>query len=288
MTRKYFTRPAMLLAIALLAMGCASKRPVPQAPYLGVQLWSVKDEIKQDFEGTLKKLAGLGFQGVEFAGEFGRFRDDPAGLRKFLAKTGLRCTSAHVAFDQLSPAKFYETTHFYKELGCTDLIVPWEQRALTTEGSLQFAADLSALSARLAPMGMRTGYHNHAEEMTGADGRTPWDILASGTPKDAILQQDVGWTIAAGKDPIALVKRYPGRSISMHYKAKFAPGTSGTPIIGQDRTDWAGLTAAARSVGGTVWLIVEQEEYPNGMGQVESVAASLRGLQAALAAPPAK
>jgi hypothetical protein len=74
----------------------------------------------------------------------------------------------------------------------------------------------------------------------------------------------------------------------MHYKAKFPPGTSGIPIIGQDKTDWAGLTMAARSVGGTEWIILEQEEYPKGMGQLETVAASLRGLQAVLAKLPAK
>jgi sugar phosphate isomerase/epimerase len=285
-----FKRAALLLAISLLGAGCAST-PTPAAtegPRIGVQLWSVKDEIKQDFEGTLKKLAALGIEGVEFAGDFGRYGEDPALLRAFLDKQGLRCTSAHVGLDKFRSAAFEKTTTFYKALGCNDLIVPWEERALTTAGSPQVAAELSALSAKLAAIGMRTGYHNHAEEMTGPDTRTPWDILARGTPQNTILQQDVGWTTFAGKDPIALVKRYPGRTISMHYKAKFAPGTSGTPIIGQDRTDWVGLTAAAKSVGGTLWLIVEQEEYPNGMGQVESVAASLRGLQAVLAAPAAK
>ena len=266
----------------MLVMGSASTAPI--APRIGVQLWSVKDEIKRDFEGTLARLAALGFEGVEFAGEFGRYGDDPAALRAFLDKTGLRCASAHVALAQLSGASFDKTTRFYRTLGCNDLIVPWEQRALTVEGSPQVAVELSALARRLAALGMRTGYHNHAEEMTGPEGKTPWDILARGTPGNVILQQDVGWTTFAGKDPAAYVRRYPGRSVSLHYKAKFAPGTSGTPIIGQDRTDWAGLTAAATSVGGAAWLIIEQEEYPNGMGQVDAVGASLRGLRAALPA----
>ena len=279
-------RSALLLALTILAMGCASTRSgAPGAPRIGVQLWSVKDELKQDFEGTLTRLARLGFQGVEFAGEFGRFGDNPAGLRAFLDQAGLRCASAHVGLAQLSGASFGKTTRFYQALGCTDLIVPWDQRALSVEGSPQVAIELSALAARLAALNMRIGYHNHAEEMTGADGRTPWDILARGTPKNVILQQDVGWTTFAGKDPVAYVKRYPGRSASIHYKAKFAPGAGGTPIIGQDRTDWAGLTAAAHSVGGTAWLIVEQEEYPHGMGQVDAVGASLRGLRRALSAP---
>ncbi|MES2898219.1 MAG: sugar phosphate isomerase/epimerase [Pseudomonadota bacterium] len=279
---------AALLAIALAALGCTTTAPAIGGPRIGVQLWSVKDEIKKDFEGTLSKLAGLGFQGVEFAGHFGPYADRPADLRAFLDKNGLRCTSAHVGLPQLNAANFDKTTSFYKALGCTDLIVPWEQRALSTAGSPQVAVELSALATRLASIGMRTGYHNHAEEMAGVVGATPWDILATGTPQNVILQQDIGWTTAAGKDPIAYIKRYPGRSISMHFKAKIAAGKSGTPIIGQDATDWAGVTAAAKSVGGTVWMIVEQEEYPNGMGQVEAVGASMRGLQAVLAGAPAK
>ena len=277
-------RSVLLVVLAMVGVAATSADASASEPRIGVQLWSVKDEIKQDFEGTLTRLAALGFEGVEFAGEFGRFGDNPAGLRAFLDKAGLRCASAHVGLAQLGEA-FEKTTRFYRSLGCIDLIVPWEQRALTVEGSPQVARELSALAARLATLGMRIGYHNHAEEMTGVDGRTPWDILARGTPSDVILQQDVGWTTFAGKDPVAYVKRYPGRSVSMHYKAKLAPGARGTPIIGQDRTDWAGLTAAAKSVGGTAWLIVEQEEYPNGMGQVEAVGASLRGLRAALSAP---
>ena len=135
---------------------------------------------------------------------------------------------------------------------------------------------------------MRIGYQNNGEEMDGADGQAPLDVIAAGTPAGSIMQQDVGWTTFAGKDPVAMVKRYPGRTVSTHFKAKFAQGTTGTPIIGQDKTDWVGLTMAARSVGGTEWIILEQEEYPKGMGQLETVAASMRGLQAVLEKLPAK
>jgi sugar phosphate isomerase/epimerase len=255
---------------------------------IGVQLWSVKDDIRQDFEGVLTQLAKLGFRGVEFAGEFGRFANDPAGLRAFLRKTGLQCAGAHVDFNALGPDKIGATTTFYKTLGCNKLIIAMDKRAATMRGAAEVAAQLTALSATLAPLSMKIGYHNHEAEMAGPDGHTPWDVIAAGTPAAAILQQDVGWTTYAGKDPVAMVERYPGRSLSMHFKAKFAKGTSGANIIGQDKTDWAGLIAAARRVGGTQWFILEQEDYPDGMGQLESVAASMRGLQAVLAYPPAK
>lgn len=277
------TSLALVLA-ALSAGGCASVAHMasPAAPRIGVQLWSVKDEIKRDFEGTLSSLALLGFQGVEFAGDFGRFGKDPEGLRDFLRNNGLVCAGAHVLLAQLSAENFAATTAFYKAAACNDLIIAFDGRAFTTSGGRQVASELTALSVKLASLSMRIGYHNHAEEMAGAEGQSAWDVLAEGTPPNVILQQDVGWTRYAGKSPVALIERYPGRSLSLHYKAKSPKGAGAVPLIGQDGADWAAITRAARSAGGTQWLIVEQEEYPNGLGQLEAVAASMRGLQSVL------
>lgn len=282
-------KQTVLYALLAGVLGAASHARAAEAtPRIGVQLWSVKDEIKQDFEGTLTRIAKLGFQGVEFAGEFGPYKDKPAALKAVLDKNKLQCAGAHVGFDQLADARFEATTAFYQALGCANLVIPMDARGASVEGSTAMSKELSALSSKLAPKGMRIGYHNHAQEMAGEVGSTPWDVIARNTPQASIMQQDVGWTTHAGKDPVAYVYKYPGRTVSTHYKAKFAPGTNGTPIIGQDRTDWAGLTRALRQAGGTEWIIVEQEEYPNGMGQLDTVAASLKGLQAVLAKMPAK
>jgi sugar phosphate isomerase/epimerase len=285
--RKAFALPLTLSLTLCFTLGAASAQAAT-SPLLGVQLWSVKDEVKQDFEGTLDKLAKLGFHGVEFAGEFGKYKADPAGLKAFLRKKGLQCAGAHMRVDQLNAANFKATTDFYKTLGCNRLIISMDERAASKEGSAELAKELSALSAKVGAQGMKLGYHNHEAEMLGDKGQTNWDLLAKNTPKDFIMQQDVGWTTYAGKDPIAFVNDYPGRTVTTHYKAKFVKGTEGTSIIGQDKTDWEGLTKAVRSVGGTEWIIVEQEEYPNGMGQLETVAASMRGLQAVLAKLPAR
>ena len=281
---KAYKRGALILSLML----AAASAQAATSPRLAVQLWSVKDEIKQDFEGTLDKLAKLGFQGVEFAGEFGKYKADPVGLAVFMKKTGLQCAGAHMHVDQLDAAHFKATTEFYKEVGCNRLIISMDKRGATSEGSTDLAKELTALSTKLAGQGMKLGYHNHEQELLGEKDQTNWDLLAKNTPKDFILQQDVGWTTYAGKDPVEYVNKYPGRTVTTHYKAKFAKGATGTPIIGQDRTDWTGLTKAVRSVGGTEWIIIEQEEYPNGMGQLETVAASMRGLQAVLAKMPAK
>jgi len=273
----------MLATVALAGAASMAHAAATHTPRLGVQLWSVKDEIKQDFEGTLTKIAQLGFQGVEFAGEFGRYKDDAKGLKAFMDKTKLQCAGAHMHFDALVPEQFDKTVAFYKTLGCTNLVISMDKRGATPEQSAEMSGELSALSKKLAAKGMRIGYHNHAQEMAGDVGSTPWDVIARNTPKNAILQQDVGWTTFAGKDPVHYVNAYPGRTTTTHFKAKFAKGETGTPIIGQDKTDWIGLTRAVERVGGTDWIIIEQEEYPNGMGQLETVAASMKGLRAVLA-----
>ncbi|MTV36292.1 TIM barrel protein [Duganella radicis] len=249
---------------------------------MGVQLWSVKDELRRDFDGVLIKLAQMGFQGVEFAGQFGPYRQNPVALRALLDRSGLACAGAHVDIRQLAPQHFEATTAFYRTLGCNNLVISADRRGTTPELVTELGRELTTLSATLATQGMRIGYHNHAQEMAGTMGSTPWDLIAQNTPAEVILQQDVGWTVFAGKNPVTYVQRYPGRSVSMHLKAKLPVGAAGKPLIGQDGTDWKGLVSAAHQVGGTQWLIVEQEEYPDGMGQLDAVRTSLTGLRSAV------
>lgn len=276
------------LAIALVSSAAIlanySHAAAPTKPQLGVQLWSVKDAVSADFEGTLKQLKAYGFQGVEFAGNFGKYADDAKGLKAFLDKTGLKASSAHVPFDKLSPENFDKTVAFYKALDCKMLIIPMDKRAATAEGAKAVAKDLSDIEAKLAPLGMHTGYHNHKAEMLDIGDTTPWDLIAKNTAASVVLQQDVGWTEVAGKNPVDIVKHYPGRTILTHYKAA-APeeGNKEDPIIGKDTTDWKSLIVANRTIGGTLWLIVEQEVYPTGMTPMQSVEASLKGLQKEIA-----
>jgi sugar phosphate isomerase/epimerase len=252
-------------------------------PQISLQLWSIKDDISKDFEGSLRQVAAMGFRGVEFAGNFGPYANNPQALKNLLDELGLKAAGAHISFDKVNEKNFYATVAFYQTLGCKNLIIPWDDRISTKAGALQVAAELNSLAARLQAYGMRTGYHNHHEEMIEVDGKTIWEWIADATPSEVILQQDVGWTTYAGKDPIHFVKKYPSRTVLTHYKAKLPKGVSGTPIIGKDVIHWQELYVTNRDVGGTEWLTVEQEEYPNGMSPMESVKASLQGLRAVIA-----
>lgn len=283
-TRVIFVKLSGAVALFILVAACSMVPRSAPMPQLAVQLYSVKDALRSDFDGTFRQLAEMGYAGVEFAGQFGPYRKDPEALKAVLDRHHLACAGAHTPLNSLSPKNFDATISYYRTLGCRNLIIPSDQRAVTAAGAAKVALEISALSGQMAAQGMRIGYHNHAEEMLGPDGEEPWSVIGSGTPRDTIMQQDVGWTRVAGKDPGAMVMRFPGRTVSTHYKAKLANGESGTPIIGQDHADWAGLTRIHRQLGGTEWIIIEQEEYPSGMGQLEAVAASLQGLRKELAA----
>ncbi|WP_281559501.1 sugar phosphate isomerase/epimerase [Thalassomonas sp. RHCl1] len=275
---------ALMLAGLLVTQAVHAESKINNQVNVGIQLWSVKDELKNDFVGTLTRLAEMGFNGVEFAGDFGPYGDNPQGLKKLLDKLGLKAAGAHLGFDQLSDDKIDQTIAFYKALDCRFLIVPWDERAFDPEGVYQVAKELSYVAGRLKSAGLKVGYHNHAEELQDFDNTTYWDILAKTTHPEVILQQDVGWTTYAGKDPVAYVHKYPGRTLTTHYKAKLPKGTQGKlPLIGQDVIPWDKLLKANLAVGGTLWFIVEQEEYPQGLSVMQSVAASLKGFEKVIA-----
>ncbi len=253
-------------------------------PRIGVQLWSVKDELRKDFKGTLEAVAAMGFEGVEFFGhEFGEFADNPAGLKEFLAKNNLKAESAHVQFKHLTPEVFDDNVAYYQAIGCEMLLIAIDDRAWDPEGVHEVVKELNMMAEKLAPYGIAIGYHNHAQEFGDFQDATYWDFIAKSTPDNVILQLDVGWTNYAGKSPVEYVRRYPGRTLVTHYKIRTHEGTQDiTPIIGQDGYDWGALLSANMEFGGTRWVMVEQEEYPNGLTPLEAVAASKKGLDSYL------
>jgi sugar phosphate isomerase/epimerase len=278
-----------ILSLLLLSLwGCTDntvtkKVTVLSVPQLSVQLWSVKDEVKADFKGTLQALVNMGFKGVEFAGEFGEFSENPTGLKSLLDELGLQVSGGHVHFDKLSDDNLAKTVAFYQAIGCTSLIVPFDERAFSPVGVHQVVNELNTLSEELAKVGMQIGYHNHAQEFNGFEQSTYWDFIAH---QNVILQLDVGWVTFAGMDPVEYVRRYPGRTLTTHYKVRLPEGTKGKlPIIGQDTIDWPALIQANIEVGGTRWLVVEQEEYPNGLTPMQAVEMSKKGLDTYLTKP---
>ncbi|KPV93732.1 Inosose dehydratase [Pseudoalteromonas sp. P1-9] len=248
-------------------------------PAISVQLWSVNDTLAKDFKGTVTAIADMGFDAVELAGDFGPYKNDPEGLKAFLDGLGLKVSGAHVKMPLLTDDKIAQTIAFYQKMGAPMLIVPADRRAEKADTIVGFVEDLNKVAKVMREKGMGFGFHNHDRELVPYKDSTFWDYIAENTAQDFILQLDVGWVTYAKKDPVKYIHKYPNRTVTTHYKAKFGKASEGKkPLIGQDTTDWAAVLRANIAVGGTQYLVVEQEEYPDGLSQLEAVAVSKKGL----------
>ena len=271
-------RDALRFGAAGLALAAApSLATARQAKKIGiaVQLYSVRDVLGKDFEGTLKLIAGMGFEGVEFAGNYGK--TDAAGLKKILDGLGLKAAGAHVGADRLTGDKLKASIDLHKAIGCAFLIVPGDGRFTKPDQSKEYAEFMNKLAETLKADGLFTGHHNHTAEFAKGEGdKTYWDLFAERTSKDVILQQDMGHTMYAGIDPTAVLKKHPGRTRSTHIKCRPPKGTQGKkPFVGEDFFDWKGYITACYEVGGTEWFTIEQEEYPDKMPSMDATKISL-------------
>ncbi len=281
-TAKQLTAIPLVIAMSwIINMTCyAQQKTKLPLPLLSVQLWSVKHEVKNNFNETLTQLANMGFVGVEFAGEFGPYKNNAKELRAFLDAKNLQASGAHVAFEQLNDNNFHATVNFYQQLGVDTLIIGWDERAWQPQGTKEVVRLLNKLDKKLSPFNIKVGFHNHEKEFNTYNDTTYWDYLATNTAKSVVLQQDVGWTTFAGKDPIEYVNKYPNRTFTTHYKVRLPEGVVGKkPIIGQDTIDWLNLLKANITTGGTKWIVIEQEEYPDGLSPMASIALSKQGLE---------
>jgi sugar phosphate isomerase/epimerase len=252
---------------------------------VGLQLYSVRDALGKDFEGTLKQVAEMGFEGVEFAGGFGKYGKDPEGLRKLLDSLKLKAAGTHTGAGTLAGDKLKDTIAFYKTLGCTLLIVPGDGRyTKSDQTNKEYCEFLTKTAEALKAEGMFTGHHNHTGEFAveKESGKSYFDLFAERTSKDVVIQQDMGHTMAANIDPIAIVKKYPGRIKTTHIKNRPAKSTGKKPYVGEDNFDWKAYVTACYEVGGTEWFTLEQEEYPDGKTSLECTKISMDGFQAVL------
>ena len=246
---------------------------------IAVQLYSVRDDCMKDFDAALEQVAGMGFAGVEFAGYYG-YQGRGADLKKRLDALNLKAAGTHVGLNTLEGDALKSTIEFHQAIGCRFLIVPMDRAFVDPEKSKVLAETFNKVAERLKPLGMACGYHNHKGEFNKDGDKTYWDLFAERTSRDVILQQDCGWTAAAGQDPVAYVRKYPGRSRTVHFKPTVLEGAVGKKaILGQDSVDWAGVYAACQSVGGTDWIVVEQETYPDNRPAMDCTRDSLEGLK---------
>lgn len=230
-------------------------------PKIGVQLFSVRESCARDLLGTLKAIADMGYEGVEFAGYYNRTASE---LRRLLNEFGLEPAGTHIGVDALRENALSETLRFCRELGVRFLIVPWipEDMRNSRDAWLRTARFFNLVAERLRGEGMYTGYHNHVEEFKRFDGETGWEIFAKATIPEVTLQLDVGNAMHGGatmEQVLEYVRRFPGRTKTIHLKEFSRKDPQA--ILGEGEVSWADLLSACIKVGGTEWFIVEQESY---------------------------
>ena len=237
-----------------------AKKAIKEIP-VGLQLWTVRTECAKDFPGTIAKVAKMGYKGVEFAGYYERSAKD---IRKMLDDNGLKCSGSHTAIDLLSNEKLAATMEFNHTIGNKLVIVPWldREKLNTKEGWLKMAKQFDELTDKTRSEGVHIGYHAHAGDFKPIEGEAPWDILFGSTNKELIMQLDTGNAMQGGADPVAILKKYPGRSLTIHLKEYSA--TNNKALIGEGDVKWQEIFAVCESTGGTQWYIIEEEsgQYP--------------------------
>ena len=256
LSRREFLAVSATLPWAFKGMAAAS-RSIP----VGLELYSVREALKQDPEGTVRTVAQMGYQVVEFYAPYFDWTDAQAKrMRKLMDELGIRCNSTHNGMEQFSAKNINRARDLNLILGSKYVVLAWSDPKTGPDGWKAVADTLNSAAETLEPSGLKPGYHNHQAEFTGAVGQRPMDMLAKSTKPSVMLQLDVGTCVEAGSDPVAWIRANPGRIRSIHCKDWSPDADKGYKVLfGEGVTDWKGIFAAAESVGGVEYYLIEQE-----------------------------
>jgi sugar phosphate isomerase/epimerase len=218
-TRRQFLGLCALASSNLLETFGAQKRAIP----IGFQLYTVRGEMERNVPETLKKIAEIGYKGVEFWGYAGTpnvyKQYSAAELKKLLDDHGLRCCGMHLDPKAIAKENFEHTVEVNQTLGSQYLNVAAAQEKMRTEASIkEFARLLNERADQAKAHKMQVGYHAHPFDFVRINDRFAWEILFDQLKPAVNMQMDVGNCLAGKGDPIAMLKKFPGRTRTIHIK----------------------------------------------------------------------
>jgi sugar phosphate isomerase/epimerase len=263
-SRRSFLGMAAALPFALrkAASGLAPSNKIP----VGLELYSVRDSLQKNPEGTIRAVAEMGYQDVEFYAPYFEWSEAQARqMRKLLDDLGLRCYSTHNDEDFFGTQKIEKARDLNKILGTKYMVQAWSDPKPGLDAWKHVAENLNAAADKLQSSGLKVGYHNHDAEWKPVEGKRPIEIIASNTKPSVMLQLDVGTCLEAGADPVAWIKANPGRIHSIHCKDWSPdPNVGYKTLFGEGKADWKGIFHAAENGGGVEFYLIEQEgsRYP--------------------------
>jgi sugar phosphate isomerase/epimerase len=283
MERRLFLKTAAVSTLGVvsfssassIALAAAKKKRIP----ISVQVYSVRKAAEKDLAGALKKIAEIGYEGVEFAGYYGK---DPKEVRKFLDDAGLKCSGTHTGIGALRGDNFEKTIELHKTLGTQFIIVPGgiDKELHSVEGNKKIAEEFSKLAERAKAFGMVIGYHAHGGDAKLVDGIPAWERFFDAAAPDVLMEMDMGNYRAGGGDPYKMIEKFKGRSKAIHLK------DSGDAIIGSGEIDWKRTFELCETVGGTEWYVVEDEKNADSFDRIAQCYAALKEMGKTKDAPP--
>lgn len=270
LTRRSFLAFSAALSLGLKASASAS------APPVGLELYSVRDGLKKDPEATIRAVAKMGYQCVEFYAPYFEWTEAQAKqMRKLLDDLGVRCYSTHNDEGFFSPDKISRARDLNLILGTKYMVQAYSDPKPTLDAWKAVADNLNSVADTLAPSGLRPGYHNHDAEWKAINGVRPMEVIAKNTKASIMLQLDVGTCIEGGSDPAAWIRANPGRIHSLHLKDWSSdPGKGYKVLFGEGDAKWKDIFAAAESVGGVEYYLIEQEG--SRFGELETASRCLK------------
>ena len=235
----------------------AKQSPIP----IGLELYSVREALKQDPEGTVRAVAALGYQCVEFYAPYFEWTEAQVkSMRKLLDDLGMRCYSTHNDQKSFGAENISRARDLNLALGTKYVVMAYSEPKGNLDGWKAIADQLNFAAERLEPAGLKPGYHNHQAEWKAVDGTRPMDVLAKQTKPSVMLQLDVGTCLEAGSDPVRWIRSNPGRIHSLHLKDWSSDASKGYQVLfGEGSAPWQEIFNAAESVGGAEYYLLEQE-----------------------------
>lgn len=266
-------------AAVAAASGCtAAAAPRRKLSRIGLQLYTVRDQMQADLPGTLARVAAAGYKEVEFAGYFGR---SPAEIRDLLARNSLTSPSTHVPI-QMMRGDWQKTLDFARQLGHQWVVIPWlpEEERGNLDSWKRIAAELNAGGRAARDAGLRVGYHNHDFELQpipGSPPAIPLEVLITETdPALVDFELDLYWLTKGGADPVSYFNRFGKRFPLVHVKdSKGAPEHTMTEV-GSGSIDFRRIFAAGDKAGIRHYFV----EHDNPANPLESIRTSYNNLSA--------
>lgn len=265
-------------AMVLPMVACAESKKV-----IGLQLYTVRDKINADMEGTLDKLAQIGYNSLEAAGYNMSDRTfygmKPKAFADHVKALGMPLNSSHTVFELDSAEKVCEDA---AKTGVKYIIYPYlpDQFRQDLDGYKATAEKFNKMGEIAKKHGLQFGYHNHAFEFDKMDGQIPYDVLLAETdPSLVIFELDLYWVVRGGYDPVEYFKKFPGRFELWHVKDMVKSEDQFFSPVGLGRIDFEPIFAA-KETAGMKYLFVEQDRFKE-LDPFESVEISYNYLNTA-------